>query len=299
MFIRFAFLVLCVVSLSACSTTPDRYAFWRNDAPVSTGHKPNLGDVPAPPATADAKADMDAMKARLQQDRANAYLVAQGVVPMDAVETPTVASDDLAPLAQVAAAPAPTNDAYGQMPVSSGDVQYNYAPSGETYVYGYSPVQINKQVMYQQQANELMASNSSVSIDFSALDGGSTVTAFNTPLSVSGEPLVYFNHGSARLGVGDKKRLADVAQHLKSQLGSLMIIGHASARTGISDPVASQSVNLEMSAKRATNVLRELSRHGIDADRVRVTALGDSAPNQSPAKPAGEAGDRRVELLFD
>jgi outer membrane protein OmpA-like peptidoglycan-associated protein len=322
MLLRFALCAFVALTLSACSTTPDRYAFWKDNSAPETGAKPNLADVPAAPNVADAKAEMDTMRQRLQQDRDNAYLAAQGVIPMESLDTappaspapPTVSGmmepmvmDDMPPPSADGSLPpmdAPP-PAYGfdpaaPMPVSGGNVQYNYAPTPgyETYVYGYSPVQINRQSAYQQQASQLMAANDSVSIDFSALSNGMPEQALS-PVGMLGKPLVYFKHGSSRLGSLDKKRIADLAEQLKRQPATVVIIGHASKPTGLDDKIASEDVNLRMSAQRASVVLRELARHGVSADQVRITAQGDSSPAAPTPGLTPEAADRRVEILFD
>jgi outer membrane protein OmpA-like peptidoglycan-associated protein len=191
-------------------------------------------------------------------------------------------------------------------------VQYNYGPtSSNDYTYGLSPVQIKQlpplqaaypqQSAYQQQAKAVMAKNNNISIDFSALNDGSTTTGttVSTFGLASGEPLVYFNHGSARLGTLDKKRIREFAQHLKSQGTSVVLIGHASKRTGIHDPVASEDANLTISAKRAAVVLKELAKNGVKGQQVKITASGDAVANPNPADKGQEAADRRVEILFD
>jgi outer membrane protein OmpA-like peptidoglycan-associated protein len=320
MLLRSAVLVFAALSLSACSATvSDRYAFWRdNGATASSDTKPNLGDVPAPPNVENTKVEMDTMKARLEKDRENAYLAAQGFVPIEdpanelTAPPAPVAQDELAPapamMPMADAAPLPEyegGDPYAPvqqlMPVSSSSVQYNYAPGYDTYTYGYSNVQTGRQNAPQQKAQEIMASNGSVSIDMSALGGDDTSSGSGgvSPVGLSGQPLVYFKHGSYRLGSLDKKRIRELAQRLKNNPSSVVVIGHASKRTGIPDAAAAEDVNLSISAKRASVVMKELAANGVKPEQVKLTAFGDSAPNPFPAGMNQEDADRRVEILLD
>ncbi len=313
---RLGLAFLALLSLSACSSTgvSDRYAFWRDDGSQNTmGTKPNLADVPTPPNVQDTQAEMDAMRLRLQAERDNAYLAAQGVpvsdvtpiadAPLDAGHT--VASDELAPASASPTAPyyAAPVAAYPSQPQSSGNVQYNYATNDQAYVYGNSPLQYRGQQVgasrtspYQQQAYGVMAANPNVSINFDAL-GGNTSKPFSgiSSVGLTGQPVVFFEHGSARLGSGDRQKIKQLAQQLKAQPQSVVVIGHASTRTGLKNPVSSRAANLQMSAKRATAVMQELAKHGVKPERLNVTATGDTGAGSK----ATETQDRRVDILFD
>jgi outer membrane protein OmpA-like peptidoglycan-associated protein len=71
-------ILLSAYSLAACSSTPDRYAFWRDDAPAVTKNtKPNLADVPAAPNIDQARQDMQDLQKKLAADRQEAYQQAQ------------------------------------------------------------------------------------------------------------------------------------------------------------------------------------------------------------------------------
>jgi len=306
MFPRFCLLAAFALTLSACDTIPERYAFWNDDATSrdATEAPPNLADVPAPADTDAAKAEMEAMQNRLAAERHQAYLASQGFVPMEDQTQP-----QFDPAFEAPAAPAdlPPPVQY-QYPAGSGTVQYNYAPSNDTaYVYGYSPVQIARSGQisaYEQQAQAIVAANDSISIDFSALDSGAAapMSAHDAMSSavLSGLPLVYFKHGSSSLDAKDRQTLKQLAEELKAQPVSVVIAGHASKRTGLGNPVLSRDVNLRMSAKRANAVMKELAKYGVSPEQIFVTAYGDSMPNIG--KDGGlsqEAADRRVEILLD
>lgn len=316
---RLGLSLMAVLMLSACSSVSDRYAFWRDtNPPTNAGAKPNLADVPAAPNTQDAKTEMDAMRQRLETDRNNSYMAAQGMAVPDVTPIsdttnpntaplpvePSAAGNEMAP-AMGSTSTAPYNAApvipYQQQTAVVGNVQYNYG-SNDNYVYGNSNVQYggaqyaqqNVSSPYQQQAAQEMANNPSVSINFDALGGGNAPDNSISSVGLTGQPVVYFKHGSARLGSGDRRKIKELAQQLKSTPSSVVVVGHASKRTGIKSAVASKSANLTISAKRATVVMQELAKAGVKPQQLNVTAAGDTT-----AGSASEAQDRRVDLLFD
>lgn len=318
---RLGLSLLAVLMLSACTSTggiSDRYAFWRDNGPKADNSvKPNLADVPVPPNTQDAQAEMDTMRQRLETDRNNAYAAAEGLPVSDiqpisdeaaAPYSASVATQEMAPVTSMPTAPyyAAPVAAYPAQPQTNGTVQYNYAPTEENYVYGNSNLQYARAQQYagqapgagsgffRQEADQLMAANSNVSINLDALDDGAASNGLS-PVGLTGLPIVYFKHGSSRLGSIDRAKIKELAERLKAASQSVVVIGHASQRTGIKNPVTSKSANLTMSAKRATAVMNELARHGVKARQLNVSAEGDT---KSGGKET-EAQDRRVDILFD
>jgi outer membrane protein OmpA-like peptidoglycan-associated protein len=67
---------------------------------------------------------------------------------------------------------------------------------------------------------------------------------------------------------------------------------------GHSDDLGSQSRNLELSGRRGDAVRAALIARGIDARRITVEALGDSAPVASNDTALGRARNRRVEVVI-
>lgn len=57
--------------------------------------------------------------------------------------------------------------------------------------------------------------------------------------------------------------------------------------------------NWDLSAIRATNVLRYMVRGGLDVDRVTATGYGDSVPVSSNATLQGRAENRRLEFVLE
>lgn len=210
MFARFGLCLLVVSLLSACTSVPDRYAPWRDNNNPEVGKKPNLADVPAAPNTEAAKAEMATMRQRLEQDRNNAYLAAQGIVPitdssataMPVVPANNIQSTDLsAPsgmtstgLATNAPAPVglepvqlePVNPSYNSVTTASlpiptstqptapmaGNVAYNYDPSANNdYTYSSNGTYSGGSVQVNSVADMVQSNDPSISIDWGALGG--------------------------------------------------------------------------------------------------------------------------------
>lgn len=111
--------------------------------------------------------------------------------------------------------------------------------------------------------------------------------------------VVYFGHGSASLDGSDRRVLRDVAALHRLRGGVIRLVGHASARTGDADPVAHRVANLEMSQKRAGAVAAALVGFGVSRANILAEARADSQPVYHEFMPAGEAGNRRVEIFLE
>ncbi len=305
----FTTFIFAALLLSGCADTSDRYAFWRDSAAGKGGNAPNLGDVPAPPNTQDAKAEMEAMRQRLEIERQNTFRAADGLPPladtnntMDApaadmpATTAPLTWDEPSAATDTTALPAPMPA--DQQWQSSGNVQINPMPGNDNaYIYGNSPVQtrLNSQAV----PTTMPSTDPSISIDMSVLNDVSAATYPSVLSTASGDSVAYFSHGSAAIGRNAKQKIHSLAQRLRHSPGSVVLVGHASQRTGVSDPITSQAINVRMAAKRAETVLRELSRQGIAAEKVKIAAMGDSQPNPNPEGKPQEDADRRVEVLFN
>jgi outer membrane protein OmpA-like peptidoglycan-associated protein len=273
MSLRLIACLLLTVSVSACSHTPDRYAFWRDDQPASNNMTtpPNLGDVPASPNVAQAKSEMATIRDRLEIERQNAFRSADGLDPLP-------------------------------LPVDATDYQLMPAPAQEqAYIYGDTPLQ---QKAYQEKMAVASPTTTvidpSISIDMSVLNqavyGGSVVNSVPSPVITNGSPVAFFAHGSAQ---PKKDDLASLATQVQQHPGRVVLVGHASQRTNVTNPAIAQRINLNMSVKRAETVMQALTRQGVPADKVKIAAMGDSQPNINPQGQSQEDADRRVEVLFD
>lgn len=326
MFTRGVLILALAVPVVGCSSTSDRYAFWRDDnVPANTAHKPNLGDVPPAPNTQDTINEMEQMRVRLEQDRQDAYVAANSTTnpynvaqPNANAYAPTnVLNDQMhntvidqsypsmieAPVAMPMPAPQPQT-------WQSGDTVYRYGSTSgqqqQNYVYGQSAVHIRSQsayqdvdfgqpIMPQSPTPNYTSDDPSISINWGALnDGGNGQSAPNFALAGgTGQPLIYYAHGSSRLSKNDRQELRRIADQINSSSNNALLIGHASQQTGLRNVMTSRKVNLNMSAKRSLSVADELVRMGVSPEKLRTAAMGDSlaGPNDTQA--------RRVDILFD
>ncbi|MDP7380523.1 MAG: OmpA family protein [Alphaproteobacteria bacterium] len=123
---------------------------------------------------------------------------------------------------------------------------------------------------------------------------------FRLPASAANQSVVvHFANGSSRLSANDRVDVAKIAKMVREKGARVLVVGHASRRTRDMDPVRHMLVNFEMSVKRANAVAAELARRGVDRDVISVEARGASEPLFLEVMPAGEAGNRRTEILVD
>jgi outer membrane protein OmpA-like peptidoglycan-associated protein len=65
------------------------------------------------------------------------------------------------------------------------------------------------------------------------------------------------------------------------------------------DRVSHELANFRISDERARAVAEELVRLGVDPTAIIVEAVSDQQPAFVEAMPAGEAGNRRAEILLE
>ena len=137
------------------------------------------------------------------------------------------------------------------------------------------------------------------------LGGDGFSAAQSAPGSASGAPsgqlvgLIYFGHGSSGLDDNDRQVLRQIAA-IQAQAGGrpIRVVGHASSRTSVVDPVKHRMANLAISKRRAESVAKEFMRLGLSQGQVSVVARADSQPVYHEFMPTGEAGNRRVEIFI-
>ena len=110
---------------------------------------------------------------------------------------------------------------------------------------------------------------------------------------------IKFANGSYRLSKKARAAVRKAAKAYKARgKGIVRIVGHASHRTQDMNVAKHRLANFGVSLDRANAVARELMRHGIDANVVRVEAKSDADPVFYEYMPAGEAENRRVEIFL-
>lgn len=118
---------------------------------------------------------------------------------------------------------------------------------------------------------------------------------FSSDIKVNGHTAVYgiyFDTGKSEIKPESDAALAEIAKLLKSEAGlKVNVVGHT-------DNVGGIDANMELSKARADAVMKALvSRHGIDAGRLRAYGVGPLAPVASNKTEDGKAKNRRVELV--
>ena len=111
--------------------------------------------------------------------------------------------------------------------------------------------------------------------------------------------VIYFGHSSSRLDGTDRAVLGDIAALHRQRGGTIRVVGHASAHTGVTDQIAHNLANFEMSLKRANAVAAALVALGVAKDSVRAEARGDSQPVYHEFMTTGQAGNRRAEIFLE
>jgi flagellar motor protein MotB len=108
-----------------------------------------------------------------------------------------------------------------------------------------------------------------------------------------------FAHDSNRLSADAMRTIRAIADQYRARGGKVHIVGHASQRT--KDMAVDKHVlaNFKVSVDRAQAVAAEFLRLGVPPAALVVDAVGDAQPRFLEAMPAGEAGNRRVEIILE
>ena len=110
---------------------------------------------------------------------------------------------------------------------------------------------------------------------------------------------IQFADGSSVLSAQDRAILNQVVSLVRERGGSLRVIGHASQRTRNLDLPEHVEANFKISEERAVSVAAHLREAGVPAAAVFAGAVGAAEPRYYSGTPAGEAGNRRVEIFMD
>jgi len=110
---------------------------------------------------------------------------------------------------------------------------------------------------------------------------------------------VIFSHDSTWLSADAVRSIRAIADQYKARGGKVHVVGHASHRTKDMPIDRHVMVNFKVSVDRAQAVANELMRLGVPPAALIVEALGDAQPRFLEAMPAGEAGNRRVEIILE
>lgn len=126
--------------------------------------------------------------------------------------------------------------------------------------------------------------------------GGAGVEEEQADLSLVGvESLktIHYREKSIRLSERDKQKLTLLARYLNGTASHARI-----TINGYTDSSGSIASNKKLSAKRADSVRRFLLSQGVDPDRMKLRAWGESRPLSSNRSTRGRANNRRVSISF-
>lgn len=110
---------------------------------------------------------------------------------------------------------------------------------------------------------------------------------------------IYFVNGSSNLNGEDIMKIGGAARRHTADGGRVLIVGHASSRAATANQIEADTVNFEISRKRAQAVANALVQEGVDPALIMVEARGDGEAARVPATAEQEARGRRVEIYID
>jgi chemotaxis protein MotB len=182
---------------------------------------------------------------------------------------------------------------------------FGKAPAGEAPVPQLTPQalpsEVRQRTLRQQQAIEEQAHMTEVAgnlLDVMAplaKEGMLRVTQSRRGVSIEINANVLFEPGQAELEPGSLAVLRAVADTLKNEPFNLEITGHTDVVPISNSTYAS---NWELSAVRATSVVRLLADNGIAPQRLLAVGREASKPIASNDTAEGRARNRRVELMI-
>ena len=119
----------------------------------------------------------------------------------------------------------------------------------------------------------------------------SAVRLTGTAIEISDK--VLFGTGNAVISAESDGLLADVAAVINAHpaVGRIEVAGHTDSR-------GSDSLNLELSQRRAEAVREFLIAHGVDGSRLVATGYGESSPLETNRTAEGREANRRVEFVL-
>ena len=93
--------------------------------------------------------------------------------------------------------------------------------------------------------------------------------------------------------------LHDVYLIQRQQGGRIRLVGHASQSSAGGNPTEQSQLNYRLSLARANAVAQALLNMGASRSALTVAAAGSANPAYAETTPAGEAGNRRVDVFLD
>lgn len=138
--------------------------------------------------------------------------------------------------------------------------------------------------------NELAAQAAELEQSIGA--SGAQITNTGSQLIVTLPEAITFDVDSAFVRRSLQTSLGNAAQSMNNYPNTrIEVIGHT-------DNTGSDAYNQDLSLRRAQAVAGFLRAGGVNAQRIRILAMGERAPIQSNATPQGREQNRRVEVII-
>ncbi len=284
-------LASALLGLAACSAYDEVFGDEPVPGVVTTGAGgqqdavvPSLASVPDRPR-ASSPSQRQALQDSLRRDRSQAVYSDQPAASSSATSSPATSSP-------AASAPAPAIASEITQGVSRPTLPEPASGRAQSRIETQTSRAPQPQPQAQPQPQPQQAPPSAV--------GPSQIQQYNLPQRPNYSEMVgvvFFGYGSAGLDSRDVAVLRQIVQLQQQRGGRLRIVGHASMRTGVANPVEHNLANFNMSLQRAQTVARRLEALG--APPVIVEAMGSAQPVYYEFMPTGEAGNRRAEIFLD
>ncbi len=125
------------------------------------------------------------------------------------------------------------------------------------------------------------------------------VTQYQNMLTVDVAEKIFFASGSAMLKEGGKEVLRKLASALRSYADKyIRVVGHTDNVPVSKGTQATYPTNWELSAIRATNVVRFLQDAGVPPERLIISGRGEYAPVAPNDTPENKQRNRRIEIML-
>ncbi|HEX8873588.1 MAG TPA: flagellar motor protein MotD [Nitrosospira sp.] len=147
----------------------------------------------------------------------------------------------------------------------------------------------------QQKKMEIIARDVMAAFDSLFKSGHVRVSQSDQGVRVEIDASVLFAPGQAVLQDDSSKVLESVAQVLKNADYAIQVEGHTDNIPIVTEKFPS---NWELSAVRASSVVRLLIDHGVDATRLTASGFGENRPLESNESEEGRRLNRRVTLMI-
>lgn len=292
---------------------------------------PNLGSVPSERPTVTSAEQRQALRESLQEQRSdglptmpnrelnNGYSSGEQLPPTPRPSPESAPDPDMSrssgmsssqSMTQANSQPA-SNDGVFYQPPQPRAQQYAQATydNGGMLMAGDTPPNMVQPMAYNQggygMGTTVISSQGATQPSMQSGGGyvsGSQMASANPAAAYAGAEnlagVIYFQHGSSGLDGKDRQILREIAEAQQARGGSVVVVGHASARTQNLEPDRHFEANLATSQRRANAVAEALRSFGVPGNSLYVEARGAAQPVFQEVMPSGEAGNRRVEIYL-